>query len=77
MEIQGQGHYENRDKSKQVIYRSGPSIILKMKEIREVVRKLSREQKSAAGGTNGGVRTGTNHKVTSVYRGIPGWLINK
>ena len=29
-----------------------------MKEIRKVVQKLSREQESAAGGGDGGVRTG-------------------
>ena len=44
-------------KSNQIIYRSGPSILPKMKEIWKVVQKLSREQDSAAGG-GGGVRTG-------------------
>ena len=38
----------------------------KMKEIRKVVKKLSREQESAAGGGGGGVQ---KHKVTP---GIPG-----
>ena len=52
----GQGHDENWPKSNQVIYRSGPTIVPKMKEIQEVVQKLSREQESAAGGS---VRTGT------------------
>ena len=52
----GQGHHKNRPKSNQVIYRSGPTIVPKMKEIQKVVQKLSREQESAAGG---GVRTGT------------------
>ena len=45
-----------------VIYRSGPTIVPKMKEIQKVVQKLSREQESAAGGgggAGGGVRTGT------------------
>ena len=63
----GQGHNENRPKSNQVIYRSGPTIVPKMKEIQKVVQKLSREQESAAGGGGGGggsgggggVRTGT------------------
>ena len=59
----GQGHDENRPKSNQVICRSGPTIVLKMKEIQKVVQKLSREQESAAGGGGGGggggVRTGT------------------
>ena len=55
----GQGHNENRPKSNQVIYRSGPTILPKMKEIRKVVQKLSREQESAAAGGGGGVRTGT------------------
>ena len=65
----GQGHDENRLKSNQVIYRSGLTIVLKMKEIQKVVQKLSREQESAAGGggaggsggggAGGGVRTGT------------------
>ena len=52
----GQGHDENRRKSNQVIYRSGPTIVPKMKEIPKAVQKLSRGQESAAGG---GVRTGT------------------
>ena len=62
----GQGHDENRPKCNQVIYRSGPTIVPKMKEIQKVVQKLSREQESAAGGgggggggAGGGVRTGT------------------
>ena len=65
LKIQGQGHDENRPKSNQLIYRSGPTIILKMKEIQKVVQKLSRGQESAAGGGSGsgggggGVRTGT------------------
>ena len=55
---------QNRPKSNQVIYRSGPTIVPKMKEIQKVVQKLSREQESAAGGgggagAGGGVRTGT------------------
>ena len=59
-----QGHDQNRPKSNQVIYRSGPTIVPKMKEIQKVVQKLSREQESAAGsggsgGAGGGVRTGT------------------
>ena len=56
MKIQGQGHDQNRPKSNQVIYRSGPTIVPKMKEIQKVVEKLSREQESAA---TAGVRTGT------------------
>ena len=61
LENLGQGHDENRPKSNQVIYRSGPTIVPKMKEIQNVVQKLSCEQKSAAGGSGGGsgVRTGT------------------
>ena len=58
----GQGHDENRPKSNQVIYRSGPTIMPKMKEIQKVVQKLSRGQEAAAGGGGaggGGVRTGT------------------
>ena len=54
----GQGHDENRPKSNRVIYRSGPTIVPKMKEIQKVVQKLSREQESAAC-SGGGVRTGT------------------
>ena len=56
LENLGQGHDENRPKSNQVIYRLGPTIVPKMKEIQKVVQKLSREQESAAGG---GVGTGT------------------
>ena len=51
-----QGHDENWPKSSQIIYRSGPTIVTKMKEIQKVVQKLSREQESAAGG---GVWTST------------------
>ena len=53
----GQGQDENRPKSNQVIYRSGPTIVPKMKEIQKVVQKLSPGKESAAGG--GGARTGT------------------
>ena len=53
----GLGHDENGPKCNQVIYRSGPTIVPKMKEIQEVVQKLSREQESPAGGAH--VRTGT------------------
>ena len=53
----GQGHDENRPKSNQVIYSSGPTIVPKMKEIQKVVQKLLREPESAASG--GGVRTST------------------
>ena len=64
LKIQGQGHDENRPKSNQLIYRPGPTIVPKMKEIQKVVQKLSRGQESAAGGGGGargggGVRTGT------------------
>ena len=60
LKIQGQEHNENRPKSNQIIYRPGPTILPKMKEIQKVVQKLSREQESAAAaGAGGGVRTGT------------------
>ena len=61
MRIQGQGRDQNRPKSNPVIYRSGPTIVPKMKEIQKVVQKLSRGQESVAGGdgAGGGVRTGT------------------
>ena len=58
----GQGHNKNRQKSSQVIYRSGPTIVPKIKEIKKAVQKLSHEQESAAGscgGSGGGIRTGT------------------
>ena len=51
---QGQGHDQNRQKSNQVIYSSGPSILPKTNEIPKIDRKLSREQKSVA---VGGVQT--------------------
>ena len=44
MKIQGQGHDENRPKSNQEIYGSGPTILPQMKEIPKVVQKSSREQ---------------------------------
>ena len=50
LKILDQGHDENRPKSNQVIYRSGPSILRKMKEIRKVVRKLSHERICGGGG---------------------------
>ena len=54
-----------------LIYMSGPPILPKTKEI---IRKLSREQKSGAGSGGGssaasGVPTGTKHKVTPVFQG--------
>ena len=64
----GQGHDENRPKSDQVIYRSGPTIVPKMKEIQKVVQKLSREQESAAAAAYKPVQ---KHEVTP---GVPGWL---
>ena len=56
LKIQGQGQNENWPKSNQVIYRSGPTILPKMKEIQKVVQKLLRDQESPA---SGGVQTGT------------------
>ena len=53
LKIQGQGHDENQPKCNQAIYRSGPTIMPKMKEIQRVVQKLSRGQESAAGGQTG------------------------
>ena len=63
---------ENRRKSNQVIYRSGPTIVPKMKEIQKVVQKLSRQQESAAGGGGGGggVRTGTKTWSHPRYTGV-------
>ena len=63
----GQGHDENRPKSNQVIYRSGPTIVPKMKEIQKVVQKLSREQESATGG---GILTGTKTLSHPRYTGV-------
>ena len=57
LKIQGQGRDKNEPKSNQVICRSGPTIVPKMKKILKVVQKLSCGQESAGGG--GGVRTGT------------------
>ena len=67
LENSSQGHHENRPKSYQVIYRSGPTLVQKIKEIQKVVRKLSGE----AFGGGSGVRTGKKQKVTP---GMPGWL---
>ena len=58
LKIQGQGHDQNRPKSNQVIYRSEPTIVPKMKEIQKVVQKLLREQNGCGGASGGGVRTG-------------------
>ena len=52
----------DQNKSNQVIYRSGPSTLPKMKEIWKVFQKLSREQDSTAGGVGGTCeRTGARH----------------
>ena len=61
LENLGKVHNENGPKSNQVIYRSWPTVLSKMKEIQKVVEKWSREQESAAGGVGGGggLRTGT------------------
>ena len=60
---------KHRPKSNLVIYRSGPPILPKMKEIWKVVWKLSREQKSAAGGTSSGseIWTGTQTWIHQVH----------
>ena len=63
LENSSQDHDGNRPKSNQLIYRSGPTIVPKMKEIQKVVQKLSRGQESAAGGGGGGVRTGTTRRL--------------
>ena len=59
----------SRQKSNQVIYRSGPTILSKMKEIQKVVQKLSREQASVDGG-GGGVWTGTKTSSRPRYTGV-------
>ena len=71
LKIQGQGDGENRPKSNQVIYRSGPSVLPKMREIWKVVQKLSHEQDW------GHRRRRTyQYKKIKVIPGIPGWLYN-
>ena len=62
---QGQG----RPKSNQVFYRSGLTIVPKMKEIRKVVQKLSCEQNLRPAAA--AYKPVQKHKVTP---GIPGWL---
>ena len=60
-------HQNSRSRSRpnffQVIYRSRPEILTKMKEIQKVFQKLSHEQKSVDGG-GGGLQTSTK-----TYRG--------
>ena len=59
--IQGQCHQQNQTKSNQVIYKS---ILPKMKEIWEIVRKLLHDEKSAAGiYGDGGSVAGTSTKT--------------
>ena len=48
LKIEGQGRDKNGLKCNQVINRSGPTIVPKMKETEKVVHKLSCGQKSAA-----------------------------
>ena len=64
----GQGHNKNQPKSNQVIYRSGPTIVPKMKEIKKVVHKLMPKQNLRLAVAYEPVQ---KHKVTP---GIPGWL---
>ena len=68
LKIQGQDHNENQPKSNQVIYRSGPTILPKIKEIQKIVQKLSHEQESAADGCS--VRTGTKTSSHPQYTGV-------
>ena len=73
LENLGQGHNENQPKSNQVIYRSGPTIMPKMKEIPKVVQKLSRKQESAAAAAE----PAAAYEPLQIYKvtpGIPGWL---
>ena len=62
--ILGQGHDEDQPKSNQVIYRSGPSILLderNMKSCSDVIAS------AAGGGIRGSLRTDTkNQKVTPI-----------
>ena len=44
LKIQGQGQDENQLKSNQVIYKSVPSILPQMKEMKKIVQNLSCEQ---------------------------------
>ena len=44
LKILGQDHNENHPKCNQIIYRSGPTIVPKMKEIQKVVKKLSHDK---------------------------------
>ena len=72
MKIQGQGHNQNRPKSNQVIYRSGPTTVPKMKEIQEVVQKLLPEEESAAGSDAGSAGGG---RRMNWYRNIKSHLV--
>ena len=49
---------------------SGLTIVPKIKEIQKVVQKLSRGQEAAAGGSGGGVRTGTKTQSHPRYTGV-------
>ena len=74
LNFQGQGHDENRPKSNQVIYWSGPAIVPKMKEIQNVVQQLLHEQMSAAGSRGGaGVWTGTKTLSHPRYTRVTYW----
>ena len=81
LEKVGQGNDENRPKSNQVIYMSGPTSVPKMKEIQKVVQKLSREQNlrpasvsAASASASAAYEPVQKHKVTP---GLPGWLNKK
>ena len=54
----GQGHDENRPKSNQVIYRSGPTIVPKIKEIQKVIAPAAEHE------------TEQKHKVTRYTGGL-------
>ena len=62
----------SRPKSNQIIFRSGPTIVPKMKEIQKVVQKLLRGHKSAAGGcgASSSVWTGTKTLSHPRYTGV-------
>ena len=68
LENLGQGHDENRPKSNQVIYRSGPTIVPQVKEIKKKFKsyRVNKDLQPAAA-----YEPVQKHKVTP---GIPGWL---
>ena len=72
MKIQGQGDDKNQPKSNQVIYRSGRTIVPKIKEIQKLLKSYCMNKNlQPAAAAAAAYEPVQKHKVTP---GIPGWF---